>query len=529
VTVVNALSYGATGDGTTDDTAALLAAIATGHSVALPKGRYKVTDLLALSTGQDMFGEGRTDSVFVIEDDFNMSALGVVRVASSEPGGGLRNLGFEFDQDNDNTVRASVIAYPPAIYAVAVPRFEVREVRISGAYKGIVATGNSGGAFLRDIECGAIHTGLHIDGALSFMHIEAWHSWIFGWTGAAYEGIWSDGETVAVRLGRVDGIDAGSIAAFRSKVVIDGATFGLISRLELDDKYARLEMSNGNLMVGSMYSTSSAADDYAVTLTGGYLAVGSFYSTCINIAAATSQFKVTGGSAVFSGGIARSFQPDQRVFEVTGGDLTVSGVAFPATNTTRTVPMIEQSGGRITVVGCSAPTGGGTGDFIKIATDGGHIVSGNNANGWTVDLPATNANGNYDDPPIETFTPTLGFATAGDLSVAYDIQTGRLIREGGALWYYIDIQGTVTYTTASGAVRIAGLPLALTAIADVPAATWENINLASGFTHVAAEFTVGTHLNLVQSGDNVANVFVTTVHIPSGTQVRVRISARVLA
>jgi hypothetical protein len=66
--VVNVLDYGATGDGVTNDTAAYLAAIATGKNVYFPQGTYLVAPVTSgsparasaavLSTNQVIFGDG---------------------------------------------------------------------------------------------------------------------------------------------------------------------------------------------------------------------------------------------------------------------------------------------------------------------------------------------------------------------------------------------------------------------------------------------------------------------------------------
>ncbi len=56
-------------------------------------------------------------------------------------------------------------------------------------------------------------------------------------------------------------------------------------------------------------------------------------------------------------------------------------------------------------------------------------------------------------------TPTITFATPGDLSVAYTTQQMNITRVGNS----ITVQGTVsftpTYTTSSGNLQIMGLPL----------------------------------------------------------------------
>ena len=55
---VSALDFGAVGNGTTDDTAAIQAALNTGKQVFLPKGNYLVTSTLYVGNSSGLIGEG---------------------------------------------------------------------------------------------------------------------------------------------------------------------------------------------------------------------------------------------------------------------------------------------------------------------------------------------------------------------------------------------------------------------------------------------------------------------------------------
>lgn len=57
-----------------------------------------------------------------------------------------------------------------------------------------------------------------------------------------------------------------------------------------------------------------------------------------------------------------------------------------------------------------------------------------------------------------TFTPTFTFATPGDLSNAYTTQLGDYYRIGSLVFINLQLNVTPTFTTASGTVRIGGLP-----------------------------------------------------------------------
>ena len=58
--MLNAKEAGALGNGTTDDTEALAAALATGRSVFLPAGNYLISRTLSFARdGQCLVGEGK--------------------------------------------------------------------------------------------------------------------------------------------------------------------------------------------------------------------------------------------------------------------------------------------------------------------------------------------------------------------------------------------------------------------------------------------------------------------------------------
>ena len=63
----NVIDYGAVGDGTTNDTAAIQAALNTGKSVYLPSGTYSVNSSLQItSDGQIVYGDGRYGQTIIL-------------------------------------------------------------------------------------------------------------------------------------------------------------------------------------------------------------------------------------------------------------------------------------------------------------------------------------------------------------------------------------------------------------------------------------------------------------------------------
>jgi hypothetical protein len=78
---VNVKRYGAVGDGTTDDTAAFAAAIATAKDVFVPAGTFKVTDTLSMDRPyQRLFGNGPLSEV---RFTFTSSKIGIELTNSS--------------------------------------------------------------------------------------------------------------------------------------------------------------------------------------------------------------------------------------------------------------------------------------------------------------------------------------------------------------------------------------------------------------------------------------------------------------
>jgi hypothetical protein len=71
---VNVKSYGATGNGVTDDTAAILAAYTASKEVFFPLGTYIVSKTITLGPGQKMFGQGVWSEIY---ETANVPALSV--------------------------------------------------------------------------------------------------------------------------------------------------------------------------------------------------------------------------------------------------------------------------------------------------------------------------------------------------------------------------------------------------------------------------------------------------------------------
>jgi len=82
---------------------------------------------------------------------------------------------------------------------------------------------------------------------------------------------------------------------------------------------------------------------------------------------------------------------------------------------------------------------------------------------------------------IGTFTPTITFATVGDLSISYSAQDGNYMRIGNLGFIYAKVDFTPTYTTASGAFRLSSLPFTV-----ATRTVFGQVNHGSGLTYSAS-------------------------------------------
>lgn len=124
-----------------------------------------------------------------------------------------------------------------------------------------------------------------------------------------------------------------------------------------------------------------------------------------------------------------------------------------------------------------------------------------------------------------TWTPALTFATPGDLSVSYTVQSGRYWRLGNMIVATFTIQTSVfTHSTASGNLRITGLPVAgatITNHLNVSPLTWQGITKAN-YTQISAWLPQDgrSSFEFQGSGSGQSNSFVAAADVPSGGTVQ---------
>jgi hypothetical protein len=122
-----------------------------------------------------------------------------------------------------------------------------------------------------------------------------------------------------------------------------------------------------------------------------------------------------------------------------------------------------------------------------------------------------------------TWTPVLSFATPGDLAVTYATQVGKVTKIGRLVFAHFEIvTSAFTHTTASGALRVTGLPYVSGADGQTLSGglEWRGITKAS-FTQITAR--VGPNANQVvfrASGSGQTPGDVVVADVPTAGTVR---------
>lgn len=136
-------------------------------------------------------------------------------------------------------------------------------------------------------------------------------------------------------------------------------------------------------------------------------------------------------------------------------------------------------------------------------------------------VPSSDAN-TLDDYEEGTWTPVFTCLTPGDLSVGYASQIGRYVKIGKTVTLWFDVQlNTYTYTTATGSIRLTGIPFTA-ANATTPyvgSVAFGNINKA-GFTQIVPRIEANAVIiRFVASGMGSAIATVSATDATSGNAV----------
>jgi hypothetical protein len=222
---INVRDYGATGDGKTDDTAAIAAAIAaaaptgggeqaTGNTVVLPAGKYVVSASLNLPPAVALEGMG-WNTPGSQANVFAGSWLVVGAGASFSPvtiagsGGSVRRLGFNVaDQPKSG---------PPPIAApmvhVTAHNALIEDVLLYNPYGGVYLDG-AAQAVIRRLWGQPVRYGVRVDRSQDVNYVETVHFWPYAYPAGTDAAAYQLSHGTAIELFRCDNPHLSNIFAF---------------------------------------------------------------------------------------------------------------------------------------------------------------------------------------------------------------------------------------------------------------------------------------------------------------------------
>jgi hypothetical protein len=402
--------FGATGNGTTNDTVAIQGAIATGQPIYIPPGQYLVLDAINCTTNaQVITGAGRWATTIMVSNTFNMSASGVFVLHAGEPGAYLRDFAIQFFQP-DTAARGSLIGYPAAIYASAEPRFMLERLRITNAMVGVNMLGNSGGATINDLQCSCYTTGIWIDGCTDTVRVRDAHFAGFAMT-ANQLSIAQSAGTICISSGRCDDLKLdGCLFLFNVDLYLwagtTGYTFGSAVNCSFDGFNGVQSLGGGKFSFSGCYFTLSASTSAWIDNRSGYVyCADCWFGGAVASTTGYARCTVATGAFAVLEMVNCSFHTDSAdtssIIGSAGGTgsatVVLSNCQFIRTGNIAfvqpTVSIGTGTGSYLTMMGCrTSAKGTGTGLFINIGADNWHRVIGNASTGWSNNFPtATNA------------------------------------------------------------------------------------------------------------------------------------------
>lgn len=127
-----------------------------------------------------------------------------------------------------------------------------------------------------------------------------------------------------------------------------------------------------------------------------------------------------------------------------------------------------------------------------------------------------------------TWTPTIAFATPGDTSITYSQQNGKYTKIGRQVFFNVRVlTSAITWTTASGVLRVLGLPFTpnSTSPAFVPHTAILSLWTRAGYMHPVAATSPGdTTLYFRVGGSGVGQAYLVSTDFVSGVNMDIQIN-----
>lgn len=218
--------FGARGDGKTDDTEAIQAALnaaapsdhPTGNAVIFPAGTYRVTSALMVPPAVTLEGvgwntPGSQANVFAGSWIFVEAAAPFSPVTMSGGGSSVRRLGFNVpDQNNSGTPAAA-----GAMVLVAANNVLIEDVFVYNPYVGVRIDG-AAQCVVRRLFGQPIHCGVEIDGSRDSNYIDSVHFWPYWQPVRTATGAYQLANGTGIKLSRCDNPHLSNVFALHYNV-----------------------------------------------------------------------------------------------------------------------------------------------------------------------------------------------------------------------------------------------------------------------------------------------------------------------
>jgi hypothetical protein len=309
-------------------------------------------------------------------------------------------------------------------------------VKIEGAWDGISSNGFNNVFWIEDVEMGALDCGLSLgegaSGILDWCHVTDYHFWAFGFASPLYTGVYSDGNTIAMRVGRVDGLIISGFMAHRARLVVTPDAAGYcsisISNCSMDADQSAIEVNGAMAFFAINNLSGSAGTDRMRPLihvtAGARLMITNFYSHSSSsfpdflVDDPTAIVSVTNFWSQFNTTNIRWAETKRGHLRLTNGNLFLAGP--------RTVSAIAETATGILVVNditvTSASGATSSGPLVSVGNLHALSVIGNfrlmTGHSWTFSLPATLG--------MQIYSPVVNFSTIGPSTGTMNVMSARI-------------------------------------------------------------------------------------------------------